>query len=147
MCGWLVVWGPNKIRFHIVQRLLDLLHLLDHGTAEIPLLLELLLQGEDLVSLAFFLKIGKSVAEAVQWISFLGLAEEIRCSAVPGVENLLAHIFGVVLHLHKGIFVNDIDNWLFALIIFSKSLVDFVAKNKVKGTIQFGKSIDRVDVL
>jgi hypothetical protein len=50
-------------------------------------------------------------------ICFLGLAEEIRSGAVPWVENLLTHIFGVILHLHEGIFVNDIDNWLFALII------------------------------
>jgi hypothetical protein len=45
MCGWLVVGGPNEIGFHIVQRLLDLLHLLDHGAAELPLLQKLLLQG------------------------------------------------------------------------------------------------------
>ena len=147
MCGWLVVGGPNKIGFHIVQRLLDLLHLLDHGTAELSLLLELLLQGEDLVSLAFFLLTVKSVPKGMKRICFLSLAEEIRRSAVPGIENLLTHIFGVILHLYEGIFVNNIDNWLFAFIIIGKSLVNLVAENKIKGAVEFGKSIDRVDVL
>jgi hypothetical protein len=132
------------------QQLLEFL--LQQEFLELPVLLqqqllELLLQGEDLVSLAFFLLIGKSVAEGVKWICFLGLAEEIRSSAVPGVENLLTHIFGVVLHLHEGIFVNHIDNWLFAFIIIGKSLVDLVAENEIKGAVEFGQSIDRVDVL
>jgi hypothetical protein len=95
-----------------------------------------------MISLTFFLQIGETITEGVKRISFLGLAEKVRGSAVTWVEDLLAHVFGVILNLYKWIFVDIVSFRLLSFIIFSHSLVNFIAEYQIECAIQFWDLID-----
>lgn len=135
MSGWPRAWSGQVLTLHVIQSSLQGLNLSGDRVAKLSLILELLLQGQDLVSLTFFLQICKSVPKRMQRVNLLGLGKEIRGRAVPWIEDLLTHIFGVILHLNEWIFFYNINFGLLALIIFLKSLVNFVAEYQTESAI------------
>ena len=70
-------WIRDEIVLHVIDSLFQSLYLPCNRATDLSLLLKLLLQGQNLISLALFLQISEPVPESMKRISLLSLTEEV----------------------------------------------------------------------